>query len=181
MIAHLIMPKSYQIDPDNYERCLVCGGKGTVEDRFVKRSEHVSCPECGGSGSIKKHSRIKPDPSPSPSPKPPPQPIARTKTELDIRFEEELGKAQRLRKNLLEAIPSSLQLNPDAMFSADKLISSIDPLSKSTDETLEKLQFEWSRKLQREDRLLDLLSQFKWACFQAQTYRKAAPFRTTGK
>jgi hypothetical protein len=89
---------------------------------------------------------------------------------LDIRFEEELGKAQRLKKNLLEAIPSSLQLNPDAMFSADKLISSIDPLSKTSEESLEKLGREWSRLLLKYDPLLTLLFDFKRTCVTAEHY-----------
>jgi hypothetical protein len=62
-----------------------------------------------------------------------------------------------LKRSLSQAISSSSLLSPDMIQLSEKLINSIDPLSKSTEASLEILQRDWAKELPRHDPLIVLL------------------------
>ena len=155
------MPKLHETYPDNYEICGSCTGSGTKT-----QVQTTTCPECRGSGSIKKR-----QPSRGISPVPPQDPkTAKPKEELRVQFAHELVKANQLKSSLLAAVLSSLMLSAEMMEVSEKRISSIDPLSRSTEARLEELQRDWAKELPRTDPLLVQLREFKISCFAAETY-----------
>jgi len=87
-----------------------------------------------------------------------------------VHFEQELAKAHQLKRSLSQAISSSSLLSSDMIQLSEKLINSIDPLSKSTEASLEILQRDWAKELPRHDPLIVLLREFKISCFAAETY-----------
>jgi hypothetical protein len=161
IISEIDMPKLHETDPENYEMCGSCIGLGTKT-----QLEKIECPKCEGSGSIKKNRASQSPANPRSNAL-----FTGSKEELMVQFDQELSKAKKMKASLLAAIPSSVLLSPESIYFADKLISSIDPLSKNTDASLEDLQRDWSQRLPTDDSLFILLSEFKTSCYAAETYR----------
>jgi hypothetical protein len=164
--THKFMPELHEIYPEAYENCDNCSGSGKKIEVRNDDTEQIDCPRCGGTGRIKKPQVLRPS---SPNSRPNPQP-ARSKEESMVHFEQELAKAHQLKRSLSQAISSSSLLSRDMIQLSEKLINSIDPLSKSTEASLEILQRDWAKELPRHDPLIVLLREFKISCFAAETY-----------
>ena len=158
------MPKLYESNPDDYQICGTCTGSGTKI-----QLQKIPCPECQGTGSVKKLQKIKLEPA-SPRSEPTQSPKPKSKEELQSQFEQEFSKAKKLKASLLEAVPASLLLSSEMIQLSEKLINSIDPLSKSTEPSLEILRRDWVKELPKTDPLLVQLREFKISCFAAETY-----------
>jgi hypothetical protein len=164
--AHRFMPKLYEIHPEAYESCGNCSGTGKKLKVRNDETKEIDCPRCGGTGKIKNPQVLRPS---SPNSRANPQP-AGSKEESMVQFEQELAKAHQLKRSLSQAISSSSLLSSDMIQLSEKLINSIDPLSKSTEASLEILQRDWAKELPRHDPLIVLLREFKISCFAAETY-----------
>ena len=159
-----LMPKLHESYPESYEMCRCCTGSGTKT-----QLEQIICPECRGSGSIKKR-QTSPGRSPVPPKLSPDPETAKSKEELRVQFEQELVKANQLKASLLAAVVSSLLLSAEMVEGSEKVITSIDPLSRSAEARLEELQRDWIKELPMNDPLLGRLREFKISCFAAETY-----------
>jgi hypothetical protein len=156
------MSKLYESHPDDYQICGSCTGSGSKI-----QLQRIPCPECQGTGSIKKRQKIKLDPA---FPRTPQSPNPKSKQELQTQFEQELAKAEQLKASLLVAVRSSVLLSAETIEFSRKRIGSIDPLSKHTEDRLEELQRDWAKELSITDPLLVQLREFKVSCFAAETY-----------
>jgi hypothetical protein len=160
------MPELHEIYPGDSEGCDNCSGSGKKIEVRNNDSKQIDCPMCGGTGRIKKPQVFG---ASSPNSRPNSQP-ARSKEESMVHFEQELSKAHQLKRSLSQAISSSPLLSSDMIQLSEKLINSIDPLSKATEASLEILQRDWAKELPRHDPLIALLREFKISCFAAETY-----------